>query len=221
VGVRREQVFFQILLNYFEGMISMREKEFRKLNGWIDYDRPHLSSLTYRQKTLYFRKRIQMVLLRPMASVYSEISISQKKSSLLIFATALCCAIEAMGKFYNGGSGKNRDRFESFVNDFMHPDFQSKTLNGTTYSRILWYKFRNGLAHGFSICHGGFEGSTRYFSIKITSVGQALYIDPTWFYRDFQNAIRTYLAKVTAATKGETIRTNFEKVFDEVFIHGR
>ncbi len=48
---------------------------------------------------------------------------------------------------------------QAFLARYMHPDFQQKKLGADTYGDVLRKHFRNGLAHGFAVSHGGFEGA--------------------------------------------------------------
>ena len=89
----------------------MKHADFKKLTGWIDIDRAQLPKLTYHQKVLYFDKRLRMVLIKPLIDVFNGISNAPTQSSLLIFATSVCCAIKALGKFKEGLSKKNYQRF--------------------------------------------------------------------------------------------------------------
>jgi hypothetical protein len=200
----------------------MNSNQFGKLKGWVDYDRPFLSQLTYKQKIIWLRRRLNLTLIKPLKYVYRGVSRSSQQSALLILATIICCAIEAMGKFYIGGRGDNHSRFNGFLRGFMHSDFMSHSIQGMKYGDILWYYFRNGLAHGFAICHGGFEYQDSYFSVKINGLKETLLIDPKNFLDDFLNGVKKYLDALhkSSPTKDKVAR-DFEKVFKSVFIDGK
>src|SRR6267143_1446147 len=93
----------------------------KALTGWIDYDRDKLAALDPQERILYFRKRLHIVLLKPLERLFA--SIGDKHSPMLIFGTTVCCSIEALGKFYNGGVGRNHQRFYDFVDKYLHADF--------------------------------------------------------------------------------------------------
>jgi len=200
----------------------MNSKQFKNLKGWVDYDRPFLSTLTYKQKVTWFHKRLNLTLIKPIKYVYRGVSRSSQQSALLIFATSACCAIEALGKFYSGGGrGFKHDYFREFLKKFMAADYMRRSIDGKTYEYILWNYFRNGLAHGFATCHGGFEHQTSYFSVKTSSSKRTLIIDPKNFLDDFLYGIKKYLSELRAASVEDTIAQNFEKVFKDVFIDGK
>ena len=198
----------------------MNSKQFKNLKGWVDYDRPYIATLTYKQKVIWFRRRLNLTLIKPIRYVYRGVSRSSQQSSLLIFATTICCAIEAMGKFYNGGSGTNHDQFREFLNDFMAADYMSRSIDNMKYEVILWKYFRIGLAHGFTICHGGFEHQPSYFSVRSNGGKKTLIIDPKEFLNDFLHGIKHYLSVLLSASAGDKVAKNFEKVFKHVFIDG-
>jgi hypothetical protein len=200
----------------------MNSKQFSKLKGWVDYDRPFLSQLTYKQKIIWLRRRLNLTLIKPLKYVYRGVSRSSQQSALLILATTICCAIEAMGKFYTGGKGNNHSRFNEFLKEFMHSDFLSHNIQGMKYGDILWYYFRNGLAHGFAICHGGFEYQASYFSVKTNGPKQTLSIDPKIFLDDFLSGVKKYIGALQKASPTkDKIAQDFEKVFKNVFIDGK
>jgi hypothetical protein len=199
----------------------MNSKQFKNLKGWVDYDRPFLSTLTYKQKVTWFHRRLNLTLIKPIKYVYRGVSKSSQQSALLILATSICCAIEALGKFYSGGRGNKHDNFREFLKKFMAAEYMRHSVDGMTYENILWKYFRNGLAHGFAICHGGFEHQTSYFSVKTCSGKRTLIIDPKNFLDDFLFGLRKYLSELRAASVGDTIAQDFEKVFKDVFIDGK
>ena len=83
----------------------MKHADFKKLTGWIDYDRAQLPKLTYHQKVLYFDKRLRMVLIKPLIDVFNGVSKAPKQSSLLIFATSVCKKNRGAREILTFGSG--------------------------------------------------------------------------------------------------------------------
>jgi mannosyltransferase OCH1-like enzyme len=126
-----------------------------------------------------------------------------------------------MGKFYNGGQGTKHAQFKAFIDKFMNSQFSTCTIQDMTYEKVLWKYFRNGLAHGFTICHGGFEHQATYFATKSTADRHILIIDPKSFLDDFLNGINEYLNALNKSSYGETIAQNFQKIFKDVFIDGK
>jgi hypothetical protein len=162
-----------------------------------------------------------MSLTGPLQRLFQDIFRNKpNESSILIYATCVCCAIEALGKFILGGSGTKQANFKAFAGR-MHADIMSQCLGSKTYCDILWHYFRNGLAHGLAICHGGFEHQATYFSVKKVCGVDCLYIDPAHFNADFRNALAKYEKQLTAAPVSAPLRVAFERVFDDVFVYGR
>lgn len=202
----------------------MTDKDFKRLTGWVDYDRPLLKAqaLTKSQEIIYFKKRIRMILLLPLKEMYTSLMKRKKRSSTVVcFGTCICCSIEALGKFHTGklGEGNSGPNFRQFVKDYMDPKYL-QTLNNKPYVNILWTSFRNGLAHGFTIKQGGFEHHHSYFQIKNIGGVDLLEIDPTKFYNDFRHSVDKFIDKLNKASLTDQVYINFHKAFDEVFIRG-
>ena len=202
----------------------MNKRQFRSLKGWIDYERKYLPSLTDNQRIDYFEKRLNLVLLVPLEHMYRDLMKkgNRRSSPLLCFSTCICCAIEGLGKFSTGktrsnGAGK---RFRAFVASFMDPQFSNKKFNSKRYVDLLWDDFRNGLAHGFTIKHGGFEHCASYFQEKPIDGFKQLEIDPTHFFEDFKQAISEYLKRLRASSLSDTVRKHFNKAFTDLYIRG-
>jgi hypothetical protein len=196
----------------------------RQLRGWIDYERQFLPALAPAERIDYFEKRVGLVAINPLCRILrTEIIVSGEESSaLLIFGLSICCAIEAAGKFLTGGKGGNAARFHAFVNGYMSSDFAAKTFGGRTYGEALWDHFRNGLAHGFAVCHGGFEGNPGqdYFAVRTIAGVQALEINPTSLFEDFAGGFEKYLQDLRAAGPADQLFVAFNHVFEQVFIRG-
>jgi len=200
----------------------MKPKKFENLRGWIDYDRIHLRHLTDQQKIDYLPRRLGIALLPPLDDLFAGISQRPNYSPLLCYANCVCCAIEAFGKFLTGHyqQGNAGANFRAFVKAYMDPRFQRK-IAGRTYMNVLWEDFRNGIAHGFVVKHGGFEGDGSYYFKKRMIAGKwALIISPTSFHQDFKAAVARYLADLKSAAATDPLRQNYLKTFDAVYIQG-
>jgi hypothetical protein len=197
------------------------------LTGWVDYDRRLLSALGPADRIDYLEKRTRLVALNPLGRILQTEIIPRDaagnamndSSALLIFGVALCCSIESLGKFVIGGASRNQDRFKAFLHKYMDPRFQTEHLVGKTYGEILWLYFRNGLAHGFTVRHGGYEGNAGdpYFAER----SGILEINPTRLLDDLCNGFARYLAELRAASPGDQVYANFDSTFTAVFIHGK
>ena len=193
------------------------------LRGWIDYDRDKLPSLSPDERVDYFERRVRLVAINPLRRVLStEIMPVPDSSALLVFGVSLCCAIEATGKFLTGGQGGNGQRFLAFIDRYMSPDFQIVSILGKRNADLVWLHFRNGLAHGFAVSHGGFEGhpSEPYFKVVTICGHQCLELNPTRFFDDFVEAFEKYLADLRLAGPSDALRQNFDHVFQDVFVLG-
>lgn len=192
------------------------------LRGWIDYDRDRLPPLSADQRIDYFEKRVRLVVVNPLRRILDTEIMIPESSALLIFGVSLCCAIEATGKFVNGGRGRNHERFKSFLRRYMWEGFHKRTINGMTYGDALWKHFRNGLAHGFVVCHGGFEGAATepYSKVRIIAGHRSLDINPTRLYDDYVAGFERYLTELRGAARSSRRRRNFNSVFIKVFIRG-
>jgi len=173
-------------------------------------------------KILYFRKRLRITLTTPLDDLYNDaLTKSPDYSALLLWGTSTCCAIEALGKFRSGGIAGNANRFYVFVDTYMDPRYGTDYVGGLLYKEALWKHFRNGLAHGFAICHGGFDGQPNYFDVKNIAGHDALLINPKDFYSDFRSGLAQYLIDLKSGWRAPTqIVTDFETVFDDVYING-
>jgi len=196
----------------------------QQLRGWIDYDRRYLSPLLPTERLDYFEKRVRLVAINPLDRLLSnEIHVSPDSSALLLCGVSLCCVIEATGKFLMGGHGGNPTRFEAFLKAYMSPDYQSKKLGTMTYGQVLWRHFRNGLTHGFAVCHGGFEGNRgeSYFSVRDIAGHDSLMVNPYLLYDDYVNGFGKYLSDLRAASPASQLFLGFNAVFELVFIQGK
>ncbi len=203
----------------------MKASDFR---GWLDYDRDKLHLLQPSERIAYFEKRVRLVALSPLRRILDrEIVVpGEESSALLIFGVSLCCAIEACGKFLMGrratGFGRNAMRFHGFVDRYMSPEFRRSDIGTMTNAQVLWEHFRNGLAHGFAVRHGGFEGnaSEPYFQARHIAGHLSLEVNPTLLLNDFEKALELYVSDVRRAAGGDPISREFEFVFQDVFVDG-
>jgi hypothetical protein len=196
------------------------------LTGWIDYDRPLLPALDRVGRIDYFERRTRLVALNPLHRILqSEILPKdaegrqiEDSSALLIFGVAICCSIESLGKFVSGGGAGNHNRFSAFLHKYMNPSYRTEELAGKTYGDILWVYFRNGLAHGFAVRHGGYEGNAGgpYF----VPHGDILEINPTLLLDDLCNGFANYLLELRAEPGTGPVYENFDAVFTSIFING-
>jgi hypothetical protein len=194
------------------------------LRGWIDYDRPTLHLLQIKERIEYFEKRVRLVVINPLRRILdNEVHIAVDSSALLVFGVSVCCAIEATGKFLNGGQGKNVERFHAFLNKYMAQDYQSKKVGDMNYGDVLWKHFRNGLSHGFAVCHGGFEGNRGepYFAVKQISGKDSLMVNPYLLFDDYVVGFGRYLSDLRGCQAKDLLSLDFDKIFDEVFIQGK
>jgi hypothetical protein len=198
------------------------------LTGWVDYDRSYLAGLNPAERIDYFERRVRLVVINPLRRILATeilLPVSEHSSAVLIFGVALCCAIEATGKFLTGGKGgrdKNWKRFNTFVHHYMSSEFQTKKIGSMTYAKALWVHFRNGLAHGFVVRHGGFEGAATepYFLTRKIAGTDSLEVNPTRFLDDYMKGFERYLANLRAAVPTGRLFVDFNDVFEAVFVKG-
>jgi hypothetical protein len=202
----------------------MRERDFRALKGWVDYERPQLATLNKSQEIRYFKRRVTMTVLLPLRRMCRDDKLGwNRESPLLCFGTCICCAIEAMGKFLTGqlADGNSAKNFKAFVVDYMSQDWRVKHLASTPYVDILWKSFRNGLAHGFTIKQGGFERSSSYFQVKTIGAVQLLEVDPDSLLRDFENGVRHFIANLNRVPPADRAYQQFHNAFHGIFVLGK
>jgi hypothetical protein len=201
----------------------MNPRSFRKLRGWIDYDRVRLARLTDDQKIAYLPRRLNIAVLPPLDDLFASISAHPAHSPLLLYANCVCCAVEAFGKFLTGNFqpfGQAGPNFRAFVKGYMHPGYQRK-LAGRLYMNILWEDFRNGIAHGFCVKRGGLEGDgATYFKTRQIAGQKALIISPTCLHNDFNQAVARYIHDLNHAAPGDPIRVRYLQTFNAVYIQG-
>lgn len=196
----------------------------QNLTGWLDYDRSTLPQLLPLDRVEYFERRVRRLAINPLGRIVdNEIQVAPDSSALLVFGVSICCAIEACGKFLLGGRGGNAARFQGFLDRYMASEFQSRRLGSDTYGECLWRHFRNGLAHGFAVRHGGFERNRgqAYFVTKRIANHETLSVNPYLLYDDFSAGFGTYVAELRKAVPRGTVFRDFDHVFETVFIEGK
>lgn len=194
------------------------------LTGFLDYDRDSLPGLSPAERVDYFEKRVRLVAITPLRRLLrTEIIVGEEASSaILIFGVSAFCAVEALGKFLKGSSGGNGDRFRGFLRAYMSPEYAESFDGKQCIADVAWAYFRNGIAHGFAVSHGGFEGTSSqpYFQTRMIAGQKALEINPTKLHEDLEQGFEHYLVDLRAATASSAIRVAFDDVFEKVFIRG-
>lgn len=194
------------------------------LSGFLDYDRDKLPALSPAERIDYFEKRVRLVVIAPLRRLLrTEIIVGDEASSaILIFGVSAFCAVEALGKFLTGSAGNNGDRFRAFLKAYMSSEYDEPFDGGLTIADVAWKYFRNGIAHGFAVSHGGFEGEPAHpYFLKRAIAGQmALEINPSRLHADLEQAFVRYVADLRSAPPGDPRLTAFHAVFETVFIKG-
>lgn len=194
-----------------------------QLSYYIDYDRPELPGLSYHERISYLENRLQRILLKPLNEMLDRITHPlEDYSPILIYANAICCAIESMGKFLNGNINlPSNSVFKDFIQKYMHPDFSTKRFNGQLYMEILWADYRNGIAHCFYIKNGGLEVMSQNFRLHNDKCYPMLEIEPEFLLRDFESGVNKYLDDLRKANLPDAIAVNFMKIFNDLYILGK
>lgn len=191
--------------------------------GWIDYDRKKLRAEPLETRIEWFDFRVRLVVINPLRLILeTQITADPESSALLILGVSLCCAIEAMGKFVVGNKPHD-ERFAAFIADYMSPELRTGKMGQDSYADVLRAHFRNGLTHGFAVCHGGFEGSrgNPYFEVKLDGSYESLFVNPSILFDDFVAGFEKYVVMLRATPSGDPRIAMFASVFDSVFIQGK
>ena len=198
--------------------------EEQALSLFIDYDRPRLEMLSNAGKFEYFRRRYDFVVLEPLAILLDEHDspkhqTHREASVLILWGNSLMCAMEALGHFLTSSMVTNAQAFHTFVTGFMDRSWADRPQNPPagvdTYSRWMWHSFRNGLAHGAYVKHGGFEklGDRLY-----TETAAGLKVDPWALDVDFRSAVKR-MHRTVSQPDNHFHRTFIER-FDWTYIKG-
>ena len=201
----------------------MKALESGKLTFWVDYDRERLSLLSRAQRIEYFRRRANMVVLRPLRYLLRGIRpISTRSSAVLCFGTCICCAIEAFGRFHTGKVvGDEGQSFKCFIRDFMDRGYRKQLGgNGKSYATLVYDYFRKGLAHGFTIKSGGFEDLATYFQEKMIGSHLQLVIDPSRMLEDLEQAATKFVDALKTAPDVSQRYAKFSTTFDALWVRG-
>jgi hypothetical protein len=189
------------------------------LSGWVDYDRDFLPALDEIERIDYFEERVRRVFIVPIKELYARTAAEANYSSMLIVGMTACCGIEALGRFSLGTPSSNGDRFRHFATNYLSPDLQT-AFGPITRMEVLWSSFRNGIAHGFVVAHGGFEeNGGAYFAVKDYAGYDVLQVSPTRLIADIETGFAKFIADLRADCPGGRFLT-FDAEFTQVFIDG-
>jgi hypothetical protein len=127
-----------------------------------DYDRGNFRHLDLDGKVAYMRARVDIALVQPCKVA---LTVADRVHVGLIVATIVCAGISAGSTFQHGRQatrGQDRAYFATFVRDYMHPCLQGPLADPNDRRVMCWsdwmyYRLRNGLAHGFVIEFGGLD----------------------------------------------------------------
>lgn len=189
--------------------------------GWIDEDRETLRTAPLSTWIEWFDYRVHLVVINPLTHILAtQITADEDSSALLIAGVSLCSAIEATGKFITGVADDNRRpipnnvRFKRFVTAYMSSEFDSRSIGSRSLSTVVWEDFRNGLAHGFAVRGGGFNGGRGNVYLEEKSNG-TLNVNPAELLDDFVRGFDRFVADLRS---GKADVAMFEKMFRDVFI---
>jgi hypothetical protein len=173
-----------------------------------------VSSMSPTEKLDWFEERFKKVVSRPLREVRRLGPSNQAIWDLNLGAvTIICSAIEALGSFFRPGV-KDEVAFPDFVTEFMNPKYREQSQDrGRTYAEILYGQFRCGLAHGFSI--EGHEVATRPDEY-IVDEGGYVSIDLWTLFEDLERGFETFVSRVRSDAE---VQSNFERRFDQIFVH--
>lgn len=174
-----------------------------------DYD--DLTRLkTVEQRAAWLEGRVRKTLLKPLRRLQVLRNRGEIVDINLIVVTAICGGIEALSHFYRGGKGKGH--FVEFCRRYM-PTFRRRDRRGRSYATLLYDNFRSALSHGFCVEQGRLEPGGEHGHVDPL---HGLEVDPWQLFREFESALRQYLAE---ATSDPDLEANFEKRFDATFRH--
>jgi hypothetical protein len=186
--------------------ITLNGKEFSLFKDYSLKHRGDLMALQMDDKLKYLEERARLVFLDALDEWLGILN-SKDLSSFheLNIITLVCCAIEGLGHFLTGDDNSGK-AFRQFIKEFM-PAF-------SPIQNELWNDFRNGLAHGFYIKHGGIEkGLRKPFK---SDGGKGIELDFDIFVSDFKTAFDNFFKKLE--TEKEKFEENFAARFKEVLI---
>jgi hypothetical protein len=96
---------------------------------------------------------------------------------------------------------RNRERFYAFIEKYMKPWGAVSPMGTATLKAILWDHFRNGIAHGFCIEHGGIDNKADTppgWRVVTDASGTATHLEigPNAFFRDFRRGVDLFFEEV-------------------------
>jgi hypothetical protein len=199
---------------------------------YYDYDQLRDGNLTHLSedgKIDWLRLRMQFVFLEPIerlftakSPAYRELNSTKPddlpaRSFVIASFSLLLNGIEALGSFLTPKGAGNKQRFYAFIDKYMKP-WGAATPMGTLKA-ILWDHFRNGIAHGFCIEHGGIDNEADIppgWRVVRDGSGMKTYLEigPNAFFRDFRMGVDLFFEEV----KTDPIhRTAFLSRLQEVY----
>jgi len=190
----------------------------------FDYDQLRdrkLSRLSDEGKVEWFRLRMDYVFLTPLTSLYNgrtpayRALNSMKQDDLparsFVIATfsVLLNGIEALGSFMTATKARKRQNVFAFMSTYM-PQWDMAKKGDV--KELLWEHFRNGIAHGFCIEHGGIDNEadqTRWIELP-----ESLHIGPNVFFKDFSKGVKRFFRDLkTVRQSREVFLRRFQRVY--------
>jgi hypothetical protein len=186
--------------------ITLNGKEFDLFKDYSLKHRDDLRTLPIDDKLKYLEERARLVFLDALDEWLSLLHWKCLSSfHELNIVTLVCCAIEDLGHYLTGDDDAGK-AFKRFITEFM-PVFSS-------VQNKLWDDFRNGLAHGFCIKHGGIEKDlVKPFK---SDSEKGIELDFDIFVSVFKEAFDNFFKKLEADK--EKFKENFTARFEEVLI---
>ena len=176
-----------------------------------------VSGMTPNEKVDWFKGRFSKIVVGPLDEVRKLGNTNQRIWDLnLGVVTIICSAIEALSSFYAPGTGTDKQKFVSFVEEFMDPVYRTTSPGAEKkHSEILYTKFRCGLAHGMSI--EGHEVASRPQQYLSDDNGYVS-IDLWGLFEDLKKAFDAYINRVSADEEAkEAFLRRFREVFEEPY----
>jgi hypothetical protein len=190
---------------------------------YIDYDRARIEKLSDSGKFEYFQRRFDYTVLEPLGVLLDEHDRprhNRNAAVLILWGNSLMCAMEALGHFLTPSLVSNAQAFQTFVTAFMDHSWRDRPQSPPTgvdsYSRWLWHSFRNGLAHGAYVKHGGFEKLNGRLFIESPTSG--LRVDPWALDIDFRGGFKKMLQ--TVSRPDNYFHNTFIERFNYTYIQG-
>ncbi len=178
-------------------------------------DRRFLTSMSDPGKVEWFRLRMGMVFLAPMARIFDTGSVAHRelmtnpdemepfRNVMIAAFSVVMNGVEACGSFLRPVANQRRPgekykNFRRFISSYMPEwDADIEGLDPPSLVRHLWEHFRNGIAHGFVIDHGGIRiGFGNRWEVR----GDYVHIEPVMFFRDFQKGLEAMFTDVGDVT---------------------